>query len=100
MNFPFRELEIGDLFTLEGAECKKVSDSKYLTTDEDLEPILVDIIDTNILVNFLEEEDEDELRVFFSRLLDFAEFLEDVGQESLDIQELKTFAQSFLQDRS
>lgn len=53
--FPFRELEVYDLFLLDGQECEKVGERKYLVYDELFEPEQLLHADPNMMVEPLED---------------------------------------------
>jgi NADH:ubiquinone oxidoreductase subunit B-like Fe-S oxidoreductase len=53
--FPFRELEVYDLFLMNGVECEKVGNTKYLVYDEMLEPEELLEADPNMMVELLED---------------------------------------------
>lgn len=53
--FPFRELEVYDLFLLDGRECEKVGERKYLVYDEMFEPAQLLTAEPNMMVELLED---------------------------------------------
>lgn len=100
--FPFRELEVHDLFLLDGNECEKVGDHKYIVYDDLFEPESMEVADPNMLVEYVEEEEDDddyEYEIFFSKLLDLATFMEENGHENLSTKDLIVFAKAFLEQR-
>lgn len=95
--FPFRELEICDVFSLNGRECEKVGEKKYLVMDSSDEPETLETADPNLMVRLIEEkeyEDDDYLHwYFFSTLLSMLDAMESSGQRTIKIRELKELAQ-------
>lgn len=53
--FPFRELEVYDMFLLDGEECEKVGEKKYLVYNEMFEPEQLRTADPNTMVELLED---------------------------------------------
>ena len=96
---PFRELEIFDSFMLDGRECEKIGQSKYLTYDARMEPRSLDSAEPNMMVELIEEKvieeeenDDDDLHdYFFSTLISMIEAMERAG-ETMTIKELKKLA--------
>lgn len=97
--FPFRELEVHDLFLLYGNECEKIGDNKYIVYDDLFEPESMEVADPNMLVEYVEEDDDLEYDIFFSKLLDLATFMEENGHENLSTKDLIVFAKAFLEQR-
>ena len=88
---PFRELEPYDRFSLNGHECEKISENKYVEYDEQGEPErLVDIKNTYSGVDLI--EDDLQLEMYEDMICGMIGILEDIqrrGTEIVSISELK-----------
>jgi hypothetical protein len=99
---PFRELEIFDSFMLDGRECEKIGQSKYLTYDALGEPRSLDSAEPNMMVELIDYDEDlehqkavDEEEYFFYRLLDLLDGLEKY-EGIKTIESLRQFAKDFL----
>lgn len=116
---PFRELELYDSFLLDGKECDKIGNLKYIVLDKNGEPKSLHSADPNLMVEMLDEEmDEesleeleshvDELDIsndklghyFFSTLLSLVEAAEEAGEEYMQTKHLRIISESYLSGES
>lgn len=98
--FPFRELEVYDSFFLDGRECDKVGDDRYVVIDELGEVERLETMkDPNTLVELIEKEEVDEYppELFFTALIGLLESMEADGQKIIKIKEFKEQSKALLQ---
>lgn len=102
---PFRELEVYDSFLLNGKECDKVAQNKYLVINELGDAESLEIAEPNLMVEFIEDDEEqaDEqddflCRYFFSTLLGLVEAAEEAGDDYMETKHLRSLAEFYLGD--
>jgi len=92
---PFRELDRYDAFMLDGYECDKIGNDKYLIYDAHMEPRSLETAEPNMMVELIEEkvvEEEESLHdYFFSTLIGMIEAMERAG-EKITMKQLKKLA--------
>jgi hypothetical protein len=99
--FPFRELELFDIFMLGDKECEKVAIDKYLVYNKLYEAKSLEVADPNMMVRLLEEEEDDYddeylHDYFFSTLISMIEAIEQSG-ENVTLKDLKKLAMKSLE---